>query len=209
MVRKALFISAILFIIHCGISRPDDDFVINEVFSEGGRKNPIIINRYEINLDEDPFEEFVYLIRNGSEESLVIFKKDTGGSFVKIFQRNFIFTNIGPYQYDTVKKAWRPIKISRNSKTELYIIKNFEFINLPGDSFSSLLFEVLVDEPPLDIYSIPFIFRKNEIAMNGFEVFKEKGLIHKYRRIPYTLNSSGAIIFFPGEKEEIYPRPPQ
>ena len=68
----------------------------------------------------------------------------------------------------------------------LYIIKNLLFTRLGNDSYDSIFLEILSEEPPLDLFSVPLVFRNYNLVFDGFTLFKETKLLKELNRIPVS-----------------------
>ncbi len=150
------------------------------LFTDGGKRNPKIVFQKEVNLDLTQENEFFYIVRNGNEEILVVL--DNTKKTV-LFKQVFALLNIGPIVYDPAKNKW--IASSAEMKTDsLYIIKSLLFTRLVGDSYDSIFLEVLSEEPPLELFSVPLIYKNYKLVLDGFTLFKETKLLKELNRIP-------------------------
>ena len=152
------------------------------LFTDGGKRNPKIVFQKEVNLDLTQENEFFYIVRNGNEEILVVL--DNTKKTV-LFKQVFALLNIGPIVYDPAKNKW--IASSAEMKTDsLYIIKSLLFTRLVGDSYDSIFLEVLSEEPPLELFSVPLIYKNYKLVLDGFTLFKETKLLKELNRIPVS-----------------------
>lgn len=120
----------------------------------------------------------IYIVRNVNEEILaLVYKED---SELKLFKK-FIFTHplYGQYEYDSSKKVWLPKEYVHNK--EICLIRKIDFFQLPNDSFFSIFLDVLVDEPPLGLFSVPFVIREGKIIFNGLDELSEKKFLIENR----------------------------
>jgi hypothetical protein len=87
--------------------------------------------------------------------------------------------------YNTEKSKWvaSPAEMKPDS---LYIIKSLLFTRLAGDSFDSIFLEVLSEEPPLELFSIPLVYKNYKLVFDGFSLFKETNLLKELNRIPIS-----------------------
>lgn len=170
---------------------PQDLFTI--LFADGGKRNPKILFEREVNLDLTPENEMVYIVRNGNEEILAVFDQNHK---TLLFKKVFSLLNIGPIQYDTQKRKW--IASSAEMKPDaLYIIKSLLFVKIGADPYDSIFLEILSEEPPLELFSIPLVFKKYELVFDGFALFKESKLLKELNRIPliYIPEKKGFRVF--------------
>lgn len=152
------------------------------LFADGGKRNPKIIFQKEVNLDLTPENEYFYIVRNGNEEILAVFDNTRK---ILLFKKVFSLLNIGPIVYNTEKSKWvaSPAEMKPDS---LYIIKSLLFTRLAGDSFDSIFLEVLSEEPPLELFSIPLVYKNYKLVFDGFSLFKETNLLKELNRIPIS-----------------------
>lgn len=179
---KAFFL-AIVFLLGCNFFTKDNEKELFEiVFADGGKRVPRIVFQKEVNLDLTPETEFFFVIRNGNEEIVAVLdhtKKNL------LFKNVFSLLNIGPIVYDPTKSKW--IASSAEMKPDsLYIIKSLLFTRLSGDSFDSIFLEVLSEEPPLELFSVPLVYKNYKLIFDGFSLFKETKLLKELNRIPIS-----------------------
>ncbi len=159
---------------------PQDLFGL--IFTDGGKKSPRIVFQKEVNLDLTQENEFFYIVRNGNEEILVVLDHTKK---TLLFKQVFALLNIGPIVYDPAKNKW--IASSAEMKPDsLYIIKSLLFTRLTGDSYDSIFLEVLSEEPPLELFSVPLIYKNHKLVLDGFTLFKETKLLKELNRIPVS-----------------------
>ena len=152
------------------------------LFTDGGKRNPKIVFQKEVNLDLTQENEFFYIIRNGNEEILVVLDHTKK---TLLFKQVFTLLNIGPIVYDPAKNKW--IASSAEMKPDsLYIIKSLLFTRLVGDSYDSIFLEVLSEEPPLELFSVPLIYKNYKLVLDGFTLFKETQLLKELNRVPVS-----------------------
>lgn len=177
-----IFILSLCFT-HCKAFNGDNpQSLFDLVFAEGGKRNPKVIFKKEVNIDLTPENEFVYIIRNGNEEILTVFDQKQKNL---LFKKVFTLLNIGPILYDSQKKKWTASS-SEMQPDALYIIKSLLFTRISNDSFDSIFLEILSEEPPLDLFSVPLVFRNYNLVFDGFELFKDSKLLKELNRIPIT-----------------------
>ncbi|HMV43591.1 MAG TPA: hypothetical protein PKD50_13705, partial [Leptospiraceae bacterium] len=68
----------------------------------------------------------------------------------------------------------------------LYVVKSLLFMRLGNDSFDSIFIETLSEEPPLDLFSIPMVYRNYQLIFDGFSLFKDSKLLKELNRIPIS-----------------------
>lgn len=177
-----LFIFTIFF--QCNKSKKEivEPEIVLKVLGQNSSNQTKIVFKKNINLDEDPDLESVYILRNVNEEVLAVFKTKNNE---KILQFKILFTllNMGPLEYDAKSKKW--IASSVQSSDGAYIFKKVEFHELPGDNFYSIFLEVLSEEPPLGLFSIPYTIRKGEKILDGLKSLKEHENLVKTKRASF------------------------
>ena len=177
-----IFILSLCFT-HCKAFNGDNpQSLFDLVFADGGKRNPKVIFKKEVNLDLTPENEFVYIIRNGNEEILIVLDQKQKNL---LFKKVFTLLNIGPILYDSQKKKWTASS-SEMQPDALYIIKNLLFTRISNDTYDSIFLEILSEEPPLVLFSIPLVFRNYNLVFDGFGLFKDSKLLKELNRIPLT-----------------------
>ncbi len=183
--KRMYYLSLIVFIFltSCNLFNKDNSQELFEIlFADGGKRNPKILFQKEANLDLTPENEFFYIVRNGNEEILAVFDNTKKNL---LFKKVFALLNIGPIVYDTGKNKW--VASSAEMKPDsLYIIKSLLFTRLANDSFDSIFLEVLSEEPPLELFSIPLVYKNYKLIFDGFSLFKETKLLKDLNRIPIS-----------------------
>ncbi|MCE9501765.1 MAG: hypothetical protein K8R21_14885 [Leptospira sp.] len=176
---------------------PSEKEVIEKLIPENGRKNPSVVLTKSANLDETPDLEAIVLVRNGTEEILSVFKKQSSG-WEFTLKKSFSLLNIGPIEYDKEKKKWLPT--GNQKEREGYIIKRILLGELPGDSFNTIFIEVLSEEPPAGLFSVPYAFRKNKKILDGLTTLKEHENLKKTFRADFLYDEKEKNIkIFPGD----------
>ncbi len=180
---KNYYILSIVFILSCNFfSKDNEKELFAMLFADGGKRVPKIVFQKEVNLDLTPDTEFFYIIRNGNEEIVAVLDNKKKNL---LFKNVFSLLNIGPIVYDPAKNKW--IASSAEMKPEsLYIIKSLLFTRLEGDSFDSIFLEVLSEEPPLELFSVPLVYKNYKLVFDGFSLFKETKLLKELNRIPIS-----------------------
>jgi len=187
------------FILNCSKPRlgPSDNEILKSVLAENEKKSPKVISTKSVNLDEDKEFESIALVRNGTEEILCVFKKE--GEIWKLnFKKNFSLLNSGPFEYDTAQKSW---KASKNEKdSEGFIVKRILVGELPGDSFNSIFLEILSEEPPMGLFSFPYVIRKSQKILDGLSSLKEHENLKKTKRADFSYDQNEkSIKIFPSD----------
>ncbi|MCX7999848.1 MAG: hypothetical protein N3A69_13005 [Leptospiraceae bacterium] len=125
-----------------------------------------ILFEREISFASSKNPQKIFIARNVNEEILALVYSEDGRS--KLFKK-FIFTHpfYGQYEYNSEAKTWLPKEFIHSK--ELCLIRKIDFFQLPNDSFYSIFLEVLLEEPPIGLFSVPFVIREGEIIFNGLE----------------------------------------
>ncbi|EMF98245.1 hypothetical protein LEP1GSC123_1780 [Leptospira borgpetersenii str. 200701203] len=61
---------------------------------------------------------------------------------------------------------------------------------LPGDGFNSLFLEVLSEEPPLGLFSVPYAIRKGQKILDGLLSLKDHEFLIKSKRVDFDYNKT-------------------
>ncbi|ASP42960.1 hypothetical protein AMR47_03740 [Leptospira interrogans] len=190
---QALFVA-------CSSKTPPDSKIIELLFSADEKKNPDVLFKKVGNLDDDPELESFSLVRNGTEEVLGIFKKQKGEWYL-LGKFSFSLLNIGPLHYDVSKSSWLPGESDSQKKEAGFIVKRILMDELPGDRFNSLFLEVLSEEPPLGLFTVPYVIRKGHKILDGLMTLKDHEFLIKSKRIDFEYNKTENIItFFPSNR---------
>ncbi|EMF44051.1 hypothetical protein LEP1GSC148_2802 [Leptospira interrogans serovar Canicola str. LT1962] len=183
---QALFVA-------CSSKTPPDSKIIELLFSADEKKNPDVLFKKVGNLDDDPELESFSLVRNGTEEVLGIFKKQKGEWYL-LGKFSFSLLNIGPLHYDVSKSSWLPGESDSQKKEAGFIVKRILMDELPGDRFNSLFLEVLSEEPPLGLFSVPYVIRKGHKILDGLMTLKDHEFLIKSKRIDFEYNKTEKIL---------------
>ncbi|EQA43849.1 putative lipoprotein [Leptospira broomii serovar Hurstbridge str. 5399] len=187
------------FLSSCNSKTPSDSKIISQVLSGGEEKHPKVVLKKVGNLDDDPELESFAIVRNGTEEILAIFKKDKD-EWRLIFKLPFSLLNIGPMHYESKGSSWKPGE-DEKAKEPGYIIKRILMEELPGDEFNSLFLEILSEEPPIGLFSVPFVIRKGAKVLDGLASLKDHEFLVKSKRADFTYNKEEKnITVFPGNR---------
>ncbi|MDV6236075.1 hypothetical protein CH379_010620 [Leptospira ellisii] len=185
----------------CASKTPSDSKIVELLFSAEERKNPDVILKKAGNLDEDPELESFALVRNGTDEVLGTFQKKDG-EWVLDGKVSFSLLNIGPLHYDPSKSSWIPGESETSrSKEAGYVVKRILMEELPGDGFNTLFLEVLSEEPPLGLFSVPYAIRKGRKILDGLLSLKDHEFLAKSKRIDFEYNKTEKnITIFPSNR---------
>ncbi|MGJ4752902.1 LIC13341 family surface-exposed protein [Leptospira kmetyi] len=198
---KILFSLIVLLLsVGCSSKTPSDSQIVELLFSAADKKNPDVLLKKVGNLDEDPELESFALVRNGTEEVLGVFKKK-GGEWSLLGKFSFSLLNIGPLHYDASKSAWLPGESDKQTKEAGYVVKRILMEELPGDGFNTLFLEVLSEEPPLGLFSVPYAIRKGQKILDGLLSLKDHEFLIKSKRIDFDYNKTEKnITIFPSNR---------
>ncbi|EQA82433.1 putative lipoprotein [Leptospira alstonii serovar Pingchang str. 80-412] len=184
----------------CSSKIPSDSRIVELLFSSADKKNPDVLLKKVGNLDEDPELESFALVRNGTEEVLGVFKKQ-GGEWSLLGKFSFSLLNIGPLHYDVSKSSWLPGESDSEKKEAGFVVKRILMEELPGDGFNSLFLEVLSEEPPLGLFSVPYAIRKGQKIFDGLLSLKDHEFLIKSKRIDFDYNKTEKnITIFPSNR---------
>lgn len=179
--------------------RPNNTFAIDTVLEGIVRKSPEVIYSRKINLDAMPDFEVVYLIRNGSEEFLSVFKNDPQKGWICTWKKSYSLLNVGPIDYNQTQNKWIPSKDSNSS--DGYIVKNLLAVELAGDNFNSLFFELMSEEPPQGLFSIPMGYRDGKKILDGLQILKDHPKIKSAKRADFNFKKEDkSIVVFPKDR---------
>ncbi|WP_167731725.1 LIC13341 family surface-exposed protein [Leptospira stimsonii] len=201
-IQKILQILILIFVaVSCSSKTPSDSRIVELLLSPSEQKNPDVALKKVGNLDEDPDLESFALVRNGTEEVLGIFKKKSG-EWSLIGKFSFSLLNIGPLHYDASKSSWLPGEGENPQTKEAgFVVKRILMEELPGDGFNSLFLEVLSEEPPLGLFSVPYGIRKGQKILDGLLSLKDHEFLIKTKRIDFDYNKTEKnITIFPSNR---------
>ncbi|PJZ71571.1 hypothetical protein CH373_01335 [Leptospira perolatii] len=188
------------FLFGCNTKTPSDSNIISLVIDSTQEKNPDVILKKVGNLDEDPDLECFALVRNGTEEILSVLKKEKNGDWKLVSKNTFSLLNIGPLAYNPKTSSWQADD-SKPQKEAGYIVKRILMEELPGDEFNSLFLEVLSEEPPLGLFSVPFVIRKGVKILDGLSILKDHEYLAKSKRGDFNYNKEEKnITIFPSSR---------
>ncbi|MCB1179095.1 MAG: hypothetical protein KDK36_16030, partial [Leptospiraceae bacterium] len=113
----------------------------------------------------------------------------------------FSMPHYGPFSYAIKNKKWEPSKIL--NPNESYIIQNVQFYQLPGDNFYSIFLEILSEEPPLPLFSVPIVLRKGEKILDGLVEFKEKDFLKENLKTDFIFDETSGKLNIVSPKGEV------
>ncbi|TGM01925.1 LIC13341 family surface-exposed protein [Leptospira jelokensis] len=148
-----------------------------------------ILGQKQINLDESPEMETLVLFQSGQSEVLSAFRKE-GSSWAFLWKLEFFQKNLGPMHYDGKQNAWIPGSVAGAEKLTFSgdCLRRVVLAELPGDNFNSVFVEVLSEEPPLGLFSVPMGYRKGKKIWDGFQL-KEHEELKRSKRVEFEYNA--------------------
>jgi hypothetical protein len=178
--------------------------LVSILFEKETTARPELLFSREIDLNSKEGKEEVLIVRNIQEEILAVFSFENSEPKIEY---NFRFTSpsYGPFQYSWKEKVWQPAPYSLEK--EAYLIQNMEFFKLTGDNFYSIFLEILSQEPPLPIFSVPMIYREGKLIFDGLEILKNEKFLSKNLKTSFQYNEKDAklnIISPTGEIEKVF-----
>lgn len=197
-----LFAFLFLFSLNCRDSHlPPDSLLKSSILGEGSEATLRILGNKQINLDEDPGLETLVLVQSKQSETLAAFSKNQG-DWQFLWKITFNMQTLGEYYYDGKTFNWVPGSAPGKEKTnwEGDCIKRIVLAELPGDSFNSVFVEVLSEEPPLGLFSIPMAYRKGKKILDGLALLKDHENTVKKKKVPFEYSpKEKSIRVFPNE----------
>ncbi|GBF51207.1 putative lipoprotein [Leptospira ryugenii] len=147
-----------------------------------------ILGSKQINLDEDPSLEILVLSQSGQSEAISAYKK-LEGEWKFLWKQEFNLMSMGENHYELSSLNWKSGQAPGRERKSLEgdCIKRIVVSELPGDGFNSVFMEVLVDEPPIGLFSVPFVYRKGSKVLDGFQL-KEHPELVRTKRIDFDYN---------------------
>ncbi|EOQ89116.1 hypothetical protein LEP1GSC202_1238 [Leptospira yanagawae serovar Saopaulo str. Sao Paulo = ATCC 700523] len=148
-----------------------------------------ILGQKQINLDESPEMETLVLFQSGQSEVLSAFRKE-GSSWTFLWKLEFFLKNLGPMYYDGKQNKWSAGSISGIEKTTFAgdCLRRIVLAELPGDNFNSVFIEVLSEEPPLGLFSVPMGYRKGKKIWDGYQL-KEHEELKRSKRVEFEYSA--------------------
>lgn len=148
-----------------------------------------ILGQKQINLDETPEMETLVLFQSGQSEVLSAFRKE-GSSWTFLWKLEFFLKNLGPMYYDGKQNVWLPGSVSGKEKPLFAgdCFRRIVLAELPGDNFNSVFVEVMSEEPPLGLFSVPMGYRKGKKIWDGFQL-KEHEELKRSKRVDFEYSA--------------------
>ncbi|MCC5813375.1 MAG: hypothetical protein JJT78_01345 [Leptospira sp.] len=178
--------------------RPKDSFVLEKALEGEKIAQPDIVLTKKINLDEEPDLEVLYLVRNANSEILIAFKKK-GDSWETLWMKKYSLLNLGPLAHSLQENKW--VAVQEPEKKEGYIVKKILLEELPGDNFNSVFIEMMSEEPPLGLFSVPMGYRKGKKILDGLAVLKDHPTVKATKRSEFEYKAKDkSILVFPKDR---------
>ncbi|XDD42898.1 hypothetical protein AB3N58_00600 [Leptospira sp. WS60.C2] len=148
-----------------------------------------ILGQKQINLDETPEMETLVLFQSGQSEVLSAFRKD-GSNWIFLWKLEFFLKNLGPMYHDGKQSIWVAGSISGKEKPTFAgdCLRRVVLAELPGDNFNSVFVEVLSEEPPLGLFSVPMGYRKGKKIWDGYQL-KEHEELKRTKRVEFEYSA--------------------
>lgn len=176
--KKSLVYFLLLFVVFFCREKDTDEQISKLILEESYNQRLEILYKKEINFFDSPFPQKIYIFRNINQEILafIYIENETPKLYKKI-----IFTSpfYGKYVYDSSNKRW--LAKNYSNPKELCIIQKIEFFQLGDDPFYSVFLEILTEEPPLPLASVPLVYREGKMIFNGMEELFSKSFLQKNR----------------------------
>ncbi len=184
--RNLLYLNLILilFFFTCKHSNLEEQ-ISKLIFEENQIQRIEILYEKEIQFSNLPLPQKVYILRNINQEILVLIYFENG--LPKLYKK-IIFTSplYGKYEYDSKSKTW--LAKNYSNPKEFCIIQKIEFFQLMNDPFYSIFLEILTEEPPLPLASVPLVLREGEIIFSGMEELSQKNFLQENRYSTFHFN---------------------
>lgn len=183
ILRTIISFLLVLVSLSCSSKEAPDSSEVQEFLYGKGAKDPVrILGSKQINLDESPDLEVLVLSQTGKSEVISTYKK-SGSSWKFLWKQEFYLETLGPTYYDPGSNGWKPGKVSGTEKSVFAgdLVRRIVLAELPGDSFNSIFVEVLVEEPPIGLFSIPLGYRLGKKIWNGFQLKDHEELLRTKR----------------------------
>lgn len=199
------FLQTILIFLFCSCGSGDStEKIFTAIFKEETNSRPEILQRKRIDLNSNPGKEEILIIRNIQEEILAIISYEKEEPKLE-YQFRFTTPNYGPFHYSWKSKRWEQAQYSLEK--ESYLIQNIEFFKLPGDDFFSIFIEILSEEPPLSLFSVPRIYRQGRLVFDGLETLKNEKFLSENLKTSFQFDERNGklnIISPSGKVERVY-----
>lgn len=185
----ATFLFAFVFCVSCSQKEHPSDSEIRQAVYGNDNGQPVrVLGQKQINLDQTPEMETLVLFQSGTSEVLAAFRKD-GSSWDYLWKLEFFLQNLGPMYYDAKLNSWVPGSAQGKEKVTFAgdCLRRIVVAELPGDNFNSVFVEVLAEEPPLGLFSVPMGYRKGKKIWDGFQL-KEHEELKRSKRVDFEYN---------------------
>ncbi|TGN11056.1 LIC13341 family surface-exposed protein [Leptospira ilyithenensis] len=196
--RGILLLLSLFLLLHCqGSEVPSDDLVTRSLYGENTEQVVRVIGAKVINLDENPDLEAIVLSQSGQTEAISAYKKE-GRTWKFLWKQEFNQLTLGSFYYDLKKLSWESGTIPGREKKILEgdCIRRVVLAELAGDSFNSVFVEVLSEEPPMGLFSIPFGYRKGVKILDGLQLKEHEELVRTKRlEFEYSPKEKSVRIF--------------
>lgn len=168
---------------------PSDAEIRAAIYGKDGGQPVRVLGQKQINLDETPEMETLVLFQSGTSEVLAAFRKE-GSSWTFLWKLEFFLQNLGAIFYDSKLKSWVPGSAPGKEKVTFAgdCLQRIVVAELPGDNFNSVFIEVLSEEPPLGLFSVPMGYRKGKKIWDGFQL-KEHEELKRSKRVDFEYNA--------------------
>lgn len=194
-----LIFSAPLVLGYCKqADAPSASEVAQALYGAETEKTVRILGSKVANLDEEPDLESIVLSQSGQAEAVSVYKK-INGSWIFQWKQEFNLLSLGESHYDLKALKWQPGKLQGKEKKTLEgdCIRRIVIDELAGDTFNSIFLEVLSEEPPLGLFSIPFGYRKGKKILDGLQLKEHEELV-RTKRLDFEYSSKDkSIRIFP------------
>ncbi|EMY71410.1 LIC13341 family surface-exposed protein [Leptospira vanthielii] len=168
---------------------PSDAEIREAVYGKDAGQVVRVLGQKQINLDETPEMETLVLFQSGTSEVLAAFRKE-GSSWTFLWKLEYFLQNLGPMFYDAKLKSW--VSGSAPGKEKVTFagdcLRRIVVAELPGDNFNSVFIEVLAEEPPLGLFSVPMGYRKGKKIWDGFQL-KEHEELKRSKRVDFEYSA--------------------
>lgn len=193
-----MILTSLLIVEKCKQSdAPSSSEVAQALYGPETQKTVRVLGTKVANLDEEPDLESIVLSQSGQAEAISVYKKVNGNWAIQ-WKAEFNLLSLGESYYDLKSLKWQSGKIQGKEKKELEgdCIRRIVIAELAGDSFNSIFMEVLSEEPPLGLFSIPFGYRKGIKVLDGLQLKEHEELVRTKRlEFEYSTKDKSIRIF--------------
>lgn len=180
---------------------PPESFQKESVLGKDSKEPFRILGHKSIQLDETPSLESLVLSQSKQSETLAAYGQ-SNGEWVLLWKETFHLTTLGGYNYNSNRGEWSPSEDRPTTKDSFRgdCIQRIVLAELPGDSYNSVFLEILSEEPPLGLFSIPLVYRKGIRILDGLALFKEHEALVSKKRADFAYNKEDkSIRIFPSQ----------